>query len=137
MARPQLNPPDGMFKATTGNVTVRVWTAFDAEYSNPAREIFSFRYTIEVENGRTEPVQLVARHWRIVDATGRAQMVDGPGVVGEQPTIAAGESFHYQSGVQLRTPTGSMRGHFDMQAADGDMLEARIPGFPLKAPVLN
>ena len=40
----------------------------------------------------------VRRYWYILNGQGRSQEVKGPGVVGEQPELAPGESFSYQSG---------------------------------------
>ena len=40
--------------------------------------------------------------------------VRGPGVVGQTPVIAAGESFSYTSGCPLRTPSGIMVGSYQM-----------------------
>ena len=38
------------------------------------------------------------RYWYILNGQGRSQEVKGPGVVGEQPELAPGQSFSYQSG---------------------------------------
>jgi len=50
-----------------------------------------------------------------------------PGVVGEQPTLAPGESFRYSSGCPLRTPSGIMVGAYRMVCEDGDVFEVAIP----------
>jgi len=42
------------------------------------------------------------------------QEVKGPGVVGQQPELAKGESFTYQSACPLKSPSGSMKGTFEM-----------------------
>ena len=52
---------------------------------------------MRIENEGDETVQLRSRHWQITDALGRLQEVRGPGVVGEQPVLAPGESFEYTS----------------------------------------
>lgn len=44
--------------------------------------------------------------------------VKGPGVVGEQPELAPGQSFQYQSCCPLPTPRGMMEGHYEMYAKD-------------------
>ena len=50
-------------------------------------------------------------HARIItDAAGHTEEVKGPGVVGEQPVLAPGESFKYSSWCPLKTPIGVMRG---------------------------
>ena len=61
----------------------------------------------------------------------------GPGVVGEQPVLAPGQSFEYSSGCPLRTPVGSMEGHYEMIVLDdgtghqGQPFQAAIGKFGL------
>jgi len=61
-------------------------------------------------------------------------MVDGEGVVGEQPVIVPGRSHDYVSGCPLPTPQGSMEGYYVFLREDGSEVEAAIPFFPLAAP---
>ena len=42
-------------------------------------------------------MKLINRHWEITDAVGNIEIVDGPGVVGQQPILNPGESFEYNS----------------------------------------
>jgi len=79
-------------------------------------------------------VQLLSRHWKIRDATGRLEEVKGPGVVGEQPVLQPGESFEYTSGCPLPTPFGSMEGSYEMVSDDGDRFHARVGEFVLREP---
>jgi ApaG protein len=62
------------------------------------------------------------------------QLIDGAGVVGEQPVIEPGRSHDYVSGCPLGTPHGSMEGHYTFRRGDGSIFEAAIPYFPLAAP---
>ena len=55
------------------------------------------------------------RHWIITDAEGRAEEVQGEGVVGEQPKLDSGEMFRYSSYAAIETPIGSMHGHYEFQ----------------------
>ena len=77
---------------------------------------------------------LLERHWRITDANGFRQVVRGPGVVGEQPTIRPGEAFRYASGCPLTTPSGVMVGEYRMVGEDGQSFEVAIPAFSLDSP---
>ena len=53
-------------------------------------------------------------------------------VVGDQPTISPGESFSYESGCPLSTPSGIMRGHYNFrQGAEDDKFMVAIPAFSL------
>ena len=57
-----------------------------------------------------------------------------PGVVGEQPVLAPGESFQYTSGCPLKTSTGVMRGTYQMVTEDGDHFDVEIAPFALHEP---
>jgi ApaG protein len=120
---------------TTDGVTVRVVASYLPEQSEPARGRWFWTYHIRVENDSDQAVQLMTRHWDIVDGEGRQNVVDGDGVIGEQPVIEPGESFDYVSGCPLTTPTGWMHGHYGMVAEDGRPFDAGIPRFQLLAPV--
>ena len=53
----------------------------------------------------------------------------GDGVVGEQPTLAPGESFTYTSGCPLPTTQGIMSGAYLFVTSEGETFHARIPAF--------
>jgi ApaG protein len=107
--------------------------AFLAEQSAPQQAVYRFAYTITLTNTGTVAAQLIARHWWISDARGHSEQVQGLGVVGQQPLLQPGASFQYTSGCQLRTPSGSMRGHYFFVAEDGTRFEIEIPLFVLDA----
>ena len=79
-------------------------------------------------------MQLLSRHWLITDGRGAVHEVRGEGVVGEMPLIAPGASFDYVSGCPLSTPTGSMRGSYQMVDEDGAAFDIEIPSFSLQGP---
>jgi ApaG protein len=120
--------------ATTRNVRVSVEPRFAPERSNPARRQWFFLYTIEITNEGSKAVQLMHRHWVITNAHGEVEEVRGPGVVGEQPLLRAGQSFRYTSGCPLQTAFGSMAGTYLMVDEDGEEFEATIPAFALRDP---
>jgi ApaG protein len=123
--------------ATTGDLTVRVSVSYLQEQSEPGKGRWFWAYHIRIENGGTQPVQLVSREWTIADGRGVLQNVQGDGVVGEQPVIEPGGSFDYVSGCPLGTPTGSMEGQYHMVGADGRRFAIAIPKFPLIAPAVT
>lgn len=120
--------------AMTEGVTVRVAVNFLPEQSRVAAGKWFWVYHIRIENHGDEPIQLLTRHWRITDGRGSVNLIDGEGVVGEQPRLAPGASHDYVSGCPLATPQGSMEGHYTFRRADGSLFEAAIPYFPLAAP---
>jgi ApaG protein len=91
-------------------------------------------YHIRMENRGAQTVQLRTRHWTITDANGHVEKVDGPGVIGETPVLAPGESFAYTSGCPLATDSGAMSGHYIFVRDDGALLQVTIPAFSLDRP---
>ena len=122
------------YAETTGAVTVRVAVSYLPEQSHPSLGRWFWAYHIRVENHGDTAVQLINRHWRIVDGRGQVSEVEGEGVVGEQPIIQPGGAFDYVSGCPLPTPEGSMIGSYDMEGADGQHMLIAIPQFALKMP---
>jgi ApaG protein len=104
------------------------------DQSSPEEDQYVFAYRITITNTGTVSAQLISRHWIITDGNGEEQEVRGLGVVGEHPELAPGESFEYTSGCSLPTPVGSMRGSYQMVAADGENFEAPIAEFGLAVP---
>ena len=80
------------YVAETQGVIVRVRPSSLAGQSDPDERRWVWAYQVEIENHGPEAVQLMARRWVITDATGHVETVRGPGVVGEQPLIAPGDS---------------------------------------------
>ena len=123
-----------MYTATTQGVRVTVQSRYLPEQSDVRAARFVFAYTIHIENGSEERVQLVSRHWLILHASGKREEVRGPGVVGKQPIIPPGAGFEYTSGCVLSTPHGTMQGTYEMARPDGSTFAAEIPAFSLAAP---
>ena len=123
-----------MYQARTEDVVVRVAASYSPEHSDPGSGEYFWVYTVEIENHGKETVQLVSRRWVILDAQNREQVVTGPGVVGEQPELKPGEAFRYTSGCPLKTPSGAMRGAYQMVTGAGRTFEAEIPEFSLHLP---
>jgi len=121
---------------TTRQITVRVAVSFLPEQSEPTRGRWFWAYHIRIENDGPIAVQLMSREWTIGDGRGGRNLVEGEGVVGEQPVIEPGEAFDYVSGCPLATPTGWMEGRYQMIAADGSTFPVAIPRFPLIAPAV-
>jgi ApaG protein len=124
---------NAMSEAVTDHIRVEVLSSYSSENSRPLQDEWVFQYTVRITNQGLETVQLISRHWIITDAVGHIEEVQGPGVVGEQPVLAPGESFKYSSWCPLKTPTGIMHGTYQMQRADGNQFDIEIAPFALKA----
>lgn len=123
-----------MYQAITENIRVTVEPQFLDGQTKPDENRFVWAYTITVENLGSETVTLLTRHWIITDGMGRRQDVRGDGVVGEQPTLAPGQSFQYTSGCPLPTPSGMMVGSYGMVSSAGRPFDVAIPAFSLDSP---
>ena len=121
-------------EAVTRGIRVAVLSEYAPERSRPAEQQWFFRYTITITNEGKDTVQLISRHWIITDADGRVEEVKGPGVVGQQPVLAPGESFTYSSGSSLSTAFGKMEGTYQMVSRAGDAFDATIAPFTLSEP---
>ena len=123
-----------MYQETTDGITVQVTPLYLPQQSDPAAGKYLWAYTVVIMNDGPTAVQLLRRHWIITDAMGRAEEVEGPGVVGQQPVLQPGERYEYTSGAPLPTPSGFMGGSYLMRWQDGASLQVRIPTFSLDCP---
>ena len=123
-----------MYESVTRNIHVLVRPKYLQSQSRPEDDHFVWAYTITIANKGVEIVTLRSRHWKITDDRGKLQEVRGDGVVGEQPTLAPGESFEYTSGVPLTTPSGFMVGTYQMETSSGERFDVDIPAFSLDSP---
>ena len=123
-----------MYEETTREIKVSVSPFFLEEQSDPETEHYVWAYQVRIENQGSSTVQLLNRHWRIIDANGQIQEVRGAGVVGEQPVLRPGESFEYTSGRPLTTPSGIMAGTYEIEDVGGARFDITIPTFSLDSP---
>ena len=120
-------------EAVTNGIRVEIMSQHSAENSRPSQGEWVFQYTVRITNMSVDTVQLVSRHWIITDAVEHVEEVRGPGVVGQQPVLAPGESFKYSSWCPLKTPTGMMQGTYQMVGPDGSQFDIEIAPFALRA----
>ncbi|HLI12313.1 MAG TPA: Co2+/Mg2+ efflux protein ApaG [Alphaproteobacteria bacterium] len=123
-----------MYEATTHAIKVSVEPIFLEDQSNPGENHFVWAYHVRIENRGKDTVQLRNRYWQITDGFGRIQEVRGAGVVGEQPVLRPGDAYEYTSGTPLPTPSGIMRGSYEMESARGERFEIAVPAFSLDSP---
>lgn len=124
--------PAPVSEAVTEGIRVEVLSRHSPENSRPSEGEWVFQYTIRITNESSETVQLLSRHWIITDALENTREIKGPGVVGEQPILSPGQSFKYSSWCPLKTPTGQMRGSYQM-IRGGQHFDVEIAPFALRA----
>ncbi len=125
--------PTPLSEAVTNSIRVEVMSKYSPENSRPTQDVWVFEYTVRITNQGSDTVQLRSRHWIITDGLDHVEEVKGPGVIGEQPVLAPGESFKYSSWCPLKTPTGMMHGTYQMVRAGGEEFDIEIAPFALKA----
>lgn len=123
-----------MYIAITRDIQVTALPDFLPDQSDPERGRFVWSYTIEIANLGAARVQLLSRHWIIIDAYGQREEVRGPGVVGETPVLEPGETYRYASGCPLSAPSGLMQGSYCMLTDAGETFDVEIPAFSLDSP---
>lgn len=123
-----------MSTALTNGIMVTVRSQYIPERSSVSGRQYAFAYTVKIANQGEVTARLESRHWIITDAIGHVEEVRGPGVVGMQPRLRPGESFEYTSWCVLATPSGEMRGSYQMVTDGGAPFEAQIAPFHLGLP---
>jgi ApaG protein len=119
----------------TNGIRVCVETSYQDEYSRPLENKYVFAYRITIENVSDCTVQLMRRHWHIVDSNGMVREVEGEGVIGVQPILAPGDKHQYVSWSHLFTEIGKMYGYYHFQRQiDNTSFKAAIPEFQLMTP---
>jgi ApaG protein len=122
-------------KATSG-IRVQVRPRFSLADSDPSDGTFVFSYRVSMSNEGDAPAQLLFRHWLIHDAAGDDSVVDGEGVVGEQPSLSPGDRHEYRSYCVLRSPVGYMEGYYTFARPNGEEFRVEIPRFQLEGPLV-
>ncbi len=114
-------------------------TKFEGSFLKDQILHHAFMYFITIENQSKDVVQLLSRHWKILESVSRPQYINGNGVVGKKPVIKPGESHTYQSGSLITSPLGSMTGTYIMiNFSTAKKFNVDVPSFKLSVPyILN
>lgn len=123
-----------MVSQITKGIKVSVSSTYQGAFLRDQQLLYAFSYDVTIENTSQDAVQLFMRHWEIHDALNEIQFVDGDGVIGKQPVIAAKESHNYCSGSMFVSPFGSMKGFYLMQNLQTlEFFKVQIPTFKMNA----
>jgi ApaG protein len=94
---------------------------------------FIYAYRIIIENLSEQPVQLLRRKWTILDSLAGLRVVEGEGVVGQQPKIEPEGSYTYESWCPLISEIGRMNGTYTFKNLETqDLFDVEIPAFDLQ-----
>lgn len=124
-----------VYSRITAGIRVNVRSSYVPEQSSPFQHRYVFAYEIEILNEADDAIKLLSREWHIIDTQRTHQVVQGEGVVGQQPVILPGEGYRYTSGAQLKTEAGQMYGFYLMRWLDDQrQVHVEIPPFTLECP---
>ena len=130
---------DRVIQQITKGIKISVETKFEGSFLKDQILHHAFMYFITIENQSKDVVQLLSRHWKILESVSRPQYINGNGVVGKKPVIKPGESHTYQSGSLITSPLGSMTGTYIMiNFSTAKKFNVDVPSFKLSVPyILN
>jgi ApaG protein len=124
-----------MVTKVTQGIKISVDVRYLEEFSNPLKNQFLFAYHILIENESEYTYQLLRRNWNIFDSNGEYKLIEGEGVIGEQPVINPKQFFEYESSCRLQTDFGTMQGSYEMlRTIDNTTVIVHIPEFQLITP---
>lgn len=128
-----------MIQQITRGIKISVETKFEGSFLKDQILHHAFMYFITIENQSKDVVQLLSRHWKILESINRPQYVYGNGVVGKKPVIRPGERHTYQSGCLITSPLGCMSGTYIMiNFTTAKKFNVDVPNFKLIVPyILN
>ncbi|GLR17944.1 Co2+/Mg2+ efflux protein ApaG [Portibacter lacus] len=116
------------------DIVVKPKARYEQMHSFPHLSKFVHSYHIKIENQSEMVVQLISRHWFIVNGFGEVREVEGVGVIGKQPVIGPGEFYEYDSWSPINTEIGKMYGSFTMlNVGENQIFEVEVPEFKLNA----
>ena len=128
-----------MIQQITKGIKISVESRFEGSFLKNQVPHHAFLYFITIENQSKDIVQLLSRHWKILESINRPQYVNGDGVVGQKPVLKPGEIHTYQSGCLITSPVGAMSGTYIMiNFSSARKFQVDIPNFKLSVPhILN
>ena len=94
----------------------------------------SFVYFVSIHNDTDVAVTIKGRKWVVTHSDGQVLVVEGDGVVGQQPTIPPSGKFSYNSQHLISTAHATAEGAYLGLDENGRRIVARIPKFQMVVP---
>jgi ApaG protein len=128
-----------MVTALTKGIKISVDPEFLPELTDLKQKLIYFKYHITIENQNDFTVQLLYRKWVVFDTVMMHREIAGEGVVGKKPIIYRGGNFTYQSGCEIYSEFGYMKGYYDFAILDPSnnfvkKMRVGVPLFKLEFP---
>ncbi|MDB2429683.1 ApaG domain [Akkermansiaceae bacterium] len=124
--------PDGYQEISGLRVEVEE-VNFNPNLEAPEERPYPFVYFISIINDSNEALTIWGRKWILKDVTGEMMVVEGSGVVGENPFLLPGERFSYNS-YHVIGKDSRVSGSFFGTSEHGAKVRVTIPGFNLVVP---
>jgi len=117
------------------DIKINVEAFFLENKSDIEKSLYFFMYKVTISNKSDKIIQLLSRHWEICNANGDINIIEGEGVIGEQPIMKPGSSFQYNSFCPLKTEFGKMTGFYVFkEEGTKNLFKGVIPEFSLVVP---
>lgn len=124
-----------MTQKVTKGIRVSVKTHYQGSFLKNEIPNYAFRYTVTIQNQSKDVVQLIKRHWKIMQSEKETQNIEGFGVAGKKPIIKSGGAIQYESGCVLNSRCGAMKGFYIMiNHRSTEEFQIEIPAFTLETP---
>ena len=94
----------------------------------PEERPYPFVYFISIINDSNEALTIWGRKWILKDVTGEVMVVEGSGVVGENPFLLPGERFSYNSYHVIGKDTQLFHFYGLMMLAQSSVIVTQIVG---------
>lgn len=127
-----------MVEQITKGIKISVRTKFNGTSYRNNKLYYVFAYFIKIQNNSENTVQLTTRFWKIFDSLNKTEFVEGPGVVGQTPTLRPNDIYTYNSGCFLESNLGAMKGFYKMKNIETlEEFKVIIPTFQLITPTTS
>jgi len=100
---------------------------------SPPDKPYPYVYFLSIYNDSEEEIQILGRKWIVDEERDGCIVVEGQGVVGENPMIATGEKFSYNS-YHVIASKAEVSGAFYGKTQSGDWFTVVVPEFTLRVP---
>ena len=118
----------------TNGFCVSAKSTFVSKILNMNKTEYLFAYFIKIHNQTKKSAVLKKRYWKVTNGYGNIEIVQGDGVIGQQPKISSDEYYSYSSYCPLNTSFGFMEGYYEMEDESGGAFKIKIPNFQLIVP---
>jgi len=124
-----------MITKTTSGISIGVTPKYNDKLSFIEDNSYVFEYRITIENVHHDFVRLLSREWHIFDSLNEPYVVQGMGVIGEQPMLKRSEQHSYSSFCELKSEIGYMEGSYTfLNLETNEQFKVSIPRFELVYP---